>query len=411
MQGDAGSDMSLENGPWRGDKWWVSHFNFEQAVRSTLQPPERVVVHDVTLRDGEQTPGVVFRKDEKIQLARKLDEVGVHRIEAGMPVVSEEDFEAVRSIAHEGLSAQVVAFCRLVKEDVDAALKCDVPAVICEGPVGYPKLKQFEWTQEQVIEKAISVTEYAKDHGLRTTFFGVDSTRADLSFLLEIFNRVATEAKVDSVAVVDTFGCATQEAMKFLVRTVRENVKVPIESHCHNDFGLGTANAVASVMAGAEIVHASVGGLAERTGNAVLEEVAVTLQLLYGINLGLKLHKLRELSSLVQEFAKFRFQTNKPVVGDRAFTREAGISIAGWMKYHLGSEAYLPELVGNQHGVVLGKKSGRHSIEWKIAQMGLKATEQQVAQLLDMVKKESERKKGEVPDQEFQAMVSQVLHT
>jgi methanogen homocitrate synthase len=402
--------LNLESGPWRGEKWWVSHFNYEPEVTAQLQIPRRVTIHDVTLRDGEQTPGVVFRKDEKIAIARGLNEVGVHRIEAGMPVVSEEDFQAVKAIAHDGLAAQIVAFCRLVKEDVDAALRCDVPAVICEGPTGYPKLKyQFEWTSQHVLEKAMTIVEYAKDHGLQTTFFAVDSTRAELSSLLEIYRKVTAEAKADSVAVVDTFGCCTPEAMRYLVSKVKVAVKTSVEVHCHNDFGMGTANAVASVTAGADIVHASVGGLAERTGNAVLEEVALALQLLYGVNLGLRPEKLGELAALVQKSANFTFQTNKPVTGQRAFTREAGISIAGWMKYNLGSEAYSPDLVGNAHGVVLGKKSGKHSIEWKLGRMGLHANEQQLVTLLDMVKKESERKKGEVTDPEFKAMATSVL--
>ncbi len=401
--------MNLEQGPWKGEKLWVSHLNFDPSVVREVHIPKGVKIHDVTLRDGEQTPGVVFRKDEKIQIARKLDEVGVHRIEAGMPVVSDEDLQAVKAIAHEGLSAEIVAFCRLVRDDVDAALKCDVPRIICEGPVGYPKLKQFGWSEEEVSRRALDVLEYAKSHGLKVTFFGVDSTRADVAFLLKLFREVVGKAKVDGVAVVDTFGCITPEALRMLIGKVREAVPVPVEAHCHNDVGLGTANAIAAATAGAEVIHASVGGLAERTGNAVLEEVTVALQLLYGVNLGFRLEKLTELSKMVQRFAGMEFQSNRPVIGDRAFTREAGISVAGWMKYHLGSEAFLPEVVGNKHGIVLGKKSGKHSIEYTLQEMDLTATPEQVSEILERVKRRSQEKKSEVSKEEFKEILRDVL--
>ncbi len=401
--------MNLEQGPWKSEKWWVSHLNFDPLVVREVHIPKSVKIHDVTLRDGEQTPGVVFRKDEKIQIARKLDEVGVHRIEAGMPVVSDEDLQAVKAIAHAGLSAEIVAFCRLVREDVDAALKCDVPRIICEGPVGYPKLKQFGWSEEEVSRKALDVLEYAKSHGLKVTFFGVDSTRADVAFLLKLFREVVGKAKVDGVAVVDTFGCITPEALRMLIGKVRQAVPVPVEAHCHDDVGLGTANAIAAATAGAEVIHASVGGLAERTGNAVLEEVTVALQLLYGVDLGFRLEKLMELSKMVQRFAGMEFQSNRPVIGDRAFTREAGISVAGWIKYHLGSEAFLPEVVGNKHGIVLGKKSGKHSIEYKLQEMGLAATPEQVVEILERVKKRSEEKKSEVSQEEFRGILREIL--
>ncbi len=159
---------NLESGQWVGKDYWVSHFNFDPEVLSKFSFPERVVFHEVTLRDGEQTPGVVLRKGEKVEIARMLDEVGVQRIEAGMPVVSQEDSDAVKEIAHLGLKSKVFAFSRLVKEDIEAALKCDVEGIVCEGPVGIPKLKQFNWTQEQVIERAVDAIDFAKEHGLWT---------------------------------------------------------------------------------------------------------------------------------------------------------------------------------------------------------------------------------------------------
>ncbi len=392
-----------------GNDHWVSHFNFDREVASKFRFPSEVVFHDVTLRDGEQTPGIVLRKNEKVEIAKKLDEVGVQRIEAGMPVVSKEDFEAVKEIAHLGLGSKVISFSRLVKDDIDAALRCDVEGIICEGPVGIPKLKQFDWTYDQVIERAVEAVGYAKQHGLWTAFFGVDGTRADPAFLRKLLKTVSEQAHPDAFAIVDTFGCATPEGFGKLVRSIRDVVTEPLEVHTHNDFGLAVATAVSGLQNGASAVHVSVNGIGERSGNASFEEVAMTLRYLYGQPVDLDFSKFKELSSLVQSYTRFPLAPNKAVVGDRVFTREAGISIAGWMKYNLGSEAYLPEIVGNKHGIFLGKKSGSHSVEWKLRELGLKADKEQIDRILAEVKRRSEENKSNVDDAEFKKIVDSVL--
>ncbi len=397
------------DGPWNGSNFWVSNFNFEPEITTKFHFPKEVIFHDVTLRDGEQTPGVVLRSNEKIEIAKKLDEVGIHRIEAGMPVVSREDFDAVKAIAHLGLSAKVLAFSRLVKEDIDAALKCDVGGIICEGPVGVPKLKQFNWTYDEVVERAVDAIDYAKKHGLWTAFFGVDGTRAEPEFMKRILKAVSERAHPDAFVVVDTMGCASPEGFGAFVREMRESVREPLEVHTHNDFGLGVADAVSGLMNGASVVHTSVNGIGERSGNASFEEVAMSLKYLYGQDIRLDFAKFKELSSLVQKYTRFPLAPNKPVVGDRVFTREAGISIAGWMKYNLGSEAYLPEVVGNSHGVFLGKKSGRHSIEWKLKGIGTSASDDQIEKILEAVKKRSEETKSNVDDSEFEKIVKSIL--
>ncbi|MEM2238323.1 MAG: hypothetical protein QXR26_06115 [Candidatus Caldarchaeum sp.] len=392
---------SLSQEPWRSDKHWVSPYNFSDKVARHLRFPDKIEIHDVTLRDGEQTPGVVLKADEKLDIAKALDELGVHRIEAGMPVVSKEDFIAVKQIANEGLRAKVFGFARLVKEDIDAAVEADVAGIVTEGPVGVPKLMQFGWKAEDVVTKALEHVDYAKDHGLYTVFFGVDGTRADLSFLKHVYRKVVEEAKADAVAVVDTFGCATPEGFRYLVGEIVESVSVPVEVHCHNDFGMGTAVSIAGLSAGASVVHVSVNGIGERAGNASLEEVALSLELLYGRKLGLKYEKLVEVSKLVERMTRFSLAANKPVVGERVFTRESGISVAGWIKYHLGSEAFLPELVGNRHDVLVGKKSGRHSVEWKLSRLGVEAKPEEIQLLLEKIKQKSLEKKGPLTDEEL----------
>lgn len=398
---------SLESGRWRGDNFWVSHFNYDTTESKSLFP-DKIIFHDVTLRDGEQTPGVVLRKNEKVEIASLLDQVGVQRIEAGMPVVSEEDRQAVKEIAHMGFNARVIAFSRVVKEDIDAAIECDVDGIICEAPVGIPKLKQFGWGYDVVVQKAVEAVDYAKKHGLWVAFFGVDGTRADPSFLSFLYGKMDKELHVDSLVVVDTFGCSTPEGFGKLVRYIKGKVSCPVEVHTHNDFGLGVAVAISGLKNGASVVHTSVNGIGERAGNASFEEVAMCLKYLYGQNVDINFGRLKELSELIERYTGFSLQPNKPVVGSRVFTREAGISIAGWVKYKLGSEAYEPEIVGNKHGVVLGKKSGSHSVEWKLKELGIDPSGKNQETILQEVKRLAQEKKRSITDEEFLAIIESV---
>jgi methanogen homocitrate synthase len=387
--------------PWLGEKWWVSPFNFIGDVRRNFRIPDEVIFHDVTLRDGEQTPCVVFTMNDKIEIAKALDEIGVQRIEGGMPIVSEEDLNAIKGMVKEGLKARIFGFSRLVKDDIDAVIRSDAEGVICEGPVGIPKLKQLGWKMEEVFERILTIVDYAKDHGLITIFFGVDSTRADLNFLVSLLTRLDRETKVDGFALADTYGCTTPEGFGYMVRTIVNNVRKPLEVHTHNDFGLAVITTIYGILNGARVAHVSVNGIGERCGNAALEEVALALRLLYGIPVKIKFEKLYELSKLIEKLSGIKLASNKPVVGEHAFTRESGISVAGWVKYHLGSEAYLPEFVGNTHKIMLGKKSGRHSIEWKLKQLNLEASDEEISKILKYVKDSSIAKKSCINDEEF----------
>ncbi len=352
--------------------------------------------------------------EEKVEIARALDEAGVDRIEAGMPVVSEEDFQAIREISRLGLSAKVFGFGRIRTEDIDACLKADVDGVITEGPVGYPKLRyQFGWTPEQLVESAVRAIDYAKDHGLQTIFFTVDGTRADLGFLTELLQRLERETKVDGFTIADTYGSLTPEAARFLFRHLRSRLSRPLEFHGHNDFGLATATSIAALSAGAEVVHVSVNGIGERAGNASLEEVVLSLHLLYGQRTNVKLERLYGLSKLVERLTGFRLAPNKAVVGDRVFTRESGIGVAGWLKYPLGSEAFSPELVGNRPAVIIGKKSGRHALEYKLRELGVgnRLSEEKLEAILREVKRRSLEKKGPLTDEELLEIVNSVAVT
>jgi len=401
--------------PWLGPNWVASRHNFDPRVRKQLKLPKKVQLYDVSLRDGEQMPGVVFRREDKVKIAQALDEIGVHKIEAGMPAVSKEDFEAAREIAHLGLNAKAVAFCRARKEDVDLALKCDAWGALIEVPSSDALIQDaFRWTRERIMNSALEATSYAKEHGLNVTFFPYDTTRADPVFVRRLMTTMAKKAKVDAVVCVDTFGCAAPPAIAQLVRTVKSWVKLPVEIHCHDDLGLATANALAAVAAGAEVVHTNLCGIGERAGGAATEEVAVALRILYGIDMGLNYDKLYKAGQILQETTGLKLWPGKAVVGENAFGYEAGIPLMFLRNMKplnslRGAFSYLPEFVGNKIVVLYGKKSGANSVEWRLDELGMKASEEQIQAILKQVKDTGIQKKRALTEQEVDQIIRGVV--
>jgi len=397
---------------WKSDKWWTSPYNCVREVRRNMKFPGRIQLHDVSLRDGEQQPGVVFRKDEKVKLAQMMDEVGVHRIEAALPAVSREDVEAVKAIVKLGLNSEIYVLCRATKADIDLALECGVTSVIVEVPSsGHMIEKGFRWNRERVLDMTGEMITYAKAHGLHVVFFPYDTTRADWRFESRLM-KTAEEAHADGVTIVDTFGVCVPEAIAYLVKKVKATVNLPVEVHCHNDLGLAVANSIAGASAGAECIHVTVNGIGDGCGNAPMEEVAIAFLTMYGVDLGLKYERIYELSEMMQKYAGVPVEPRKPIVGENCFRKESGIFVmfrdrmieAG---IPTGGCAYLPSLVrpGAWFSVVLGKKSGGNSIEGKLKEMGLTATEEQINDVLQKVKDLSIREKRLITDAEFRGIL------
>ena len=402
----------MSNQYFRENEWWVSPYNFLPEVRNTYQLPKRVSIHDATLRDGEQTPGVVMSIAEKVAIAEKLDEVGVERIEAGMPAVSDQDFQAIKEISRLGLKSKIYTFARAINADIDKALECGCHGVIIEVPIGYPKLKyQFKWTWEDVLKKSVPVINYAKSRGMHVVYFPYDTTRAREEDISNVLTRIMQEAPPDSVGVVDTMGCILPEAMKFMVRMVKKLTNnLPVEVHTHNDFGMAVATELAGVEAGAEVVHSCANGLGERTGNAALEELMVALHVLYGYDTQYNLAKLPELGELVSRISKFPTAANKPILGERNFTRESGIGVDLVVKEPLAMFGTHPSLTGRKGEVVLGKKSGKLSITYNLEQMGITdADDEAVSEMLKRVKDKGIEKRGLLTQGEFREIVDSVL--
>ena len=396
----------------RENEWWVSPYNFVPEVRNTFQLPKSVAIHDATLRDGEQTPGVVMSVAEKVAIAEKLAEIGVDRIEAGMPAVSEQDFQAIKEISKLGLKSKIYTFARAINADIDKALECGCHGVIIEVPIGYPKLKyQFKWTWEDVLRKSVPVINYAKSRGMHVVYFPYDTTRAREEDLTNVLTRIMQEAPPDSVGVVDTMGCILPEAMKFMVRMMKKLTNnLPVEVHTHNDFGMAVATELAGVEAGADCVHSCANGLGERTGNAALEELIVALHVLYGYDTKYNLAKLPELGELVSRIARFPIAANKPILGDRNFTRESGIGVDLVVKEPLAMFGTHPSLTGRKGEVVLGKKSGKMSITYNLEKMGITdADDEAIGEMLKRVKEKGIEKRGLLTDEEFRDIVDSVL--
>jgi len=397
---------------WHQKNWWVSKYDFSENVINDFSLPEKVEFHDSTLRDGEQTPGVVFRKAEKVDIARKLADIGIDRIEAGMPAVSKDDEEAIKEISKLNLSSKIMAFSRARKEDIDKAVDCGVWGIVLEVPSGYPKLKyQYsKWTEEELFERSINSINYAKKQGLFVNFFPFDTTRANLTFLKRFLKEVTDNSRPDSITVVDTTGSILPSALHYLIKEIKKIVNLPLEIHTHNDFGMATATTVAAVEEGISVVHGCINGLGERTGNAPLEEIALVLKILYGIDVKIDLKRISEVSQFVEKISKQKIARNKPVVGDLPFTREIGLGMKVLEKTPLAIFPYSPDFVGKKLNIVLGKKSGKESVEMKVKEAGFKANEEQIKTIVDLTKEKGIQKKDILTKDEFLEIVKKVIH-
>ena len=382
------------------DQLWTGGLN-RRALDP--QPSGPIGLYDTTLRDGEQTVGVVLSPEVKLELARALDEAGVDRIEAGFPRVSDDDAEAIKLIAAAGLRAEIWGFSRAVPADVEALVDLGVRAAVIESPISDLKLEALGVSRETMLERIAKAVSFAVGHGITVAFFGVDSTRADLDFYRRAYSA-AVEAGASEVVAVDTIGVATPEAAAYLVGRTVEWLDVPVHWHGHNDFGLATAAAVAAVQAGATWVHGTVNGMGERAGNANLLEVALALDALYGIGTRLDLTKARSLAALVQERSGYALEPWKPLTGDNLFTRESG-AVASQFHDPPAIEPYSSELVGAERAIVLGKKSGLDSIRLKAAELGLEVPDERRAAILEKVKALGAKKGRLVTDAEFRAIV------
>lgn len=365
-------------------------------------------IFDTSLRDGEQMAGVALTPEDKLEIAKQLDELGVDTIEAGFAIVSEGERKAIRSIVNEGLKAEVCSLARANRKDVDAAISCGIRCIHTFIATSDVHLKyKLKMDREEVLRRAVEAVEYAKSYGVTVEFSAEDATRSDFSYLKKVFKAVE-EAGVDRIDVPDTVGIATPERMKILVGDVVSYLKVPVSVHCHNDFGLASANTLAGVDAGASQVHVTVNGIGERAGNASLEEVVMALQNLYKFKTGIRAEKIYETSRLVRRLTGVPIQPNKAIVGDNAFAHEAGIHVHGVLSNPFTYEPIRPESVGRRRVIEVGKHAGKHGLKAKLEEYGIHPTEEEMRVIFDRFKKLSDRGKR-LTDTDLLAVAKDVI--
>jgi len=386
---------------------WVSELNARPEIRAAF-PRSTVRFYDTTLRDGEQTVGVVLSPQQKLEIARKLDALGINRIEAGFPRVSADDAEAIQLMLKAGLRAEFWGFSRAVRADLEELVRLGLRASVIEAPTSDIKLRAYGISRDEVLTRVTDAVSFAKQNGIRVAFFAVDGTRSDPGFLKRVYLG-SLEAGAAEIVVVDTIGACGPEAVEYLVRQICGWVGsgVPVHFHGHDDFGMATACAIAAIRAGASWIQGTINGMGERAGNADIGEIALALRCLYDVPVALDLAKIREVSEFVQRASGYSLEPWKPAVGQNLFMRESG-AVASQFHIPEAIEPFSAALVGAQRQIVLGKKSGLDSIVLKAKELGLDVPESQRPAVLAAVKKKSIGEHRLLTDAEFCGIVQQV---
>ncbi len=385
----------------------VSPYNTQLEVLRNFKLPKKIVIYDSTLRDGEQMPGISFSPEQKLALARKLDEIGIPEIEAGFPAVSKTEKETVKTIVKDGLNAKILVLSRLKKEDIDAAIYTDADIVllfIASSPL-HLKYK-LHCTEQDIKSKIIESIDYAKDHGITPSFSTEDSTRTPINFLKELV-ELAHKTGAKRIGFTDTVGCATPQTIKYLFSYMQRIVPTPLSAHLHNDFGLGLINAITALSAGATHVCTTINGWGERAGNVPLEQLVISLQILYKRDLGIDTTKLCELSKMASEFTGLPLPKTHPITGSNVFTHESGIHVAAILENPRTYEPISPKITGGKRNIVLGKHTGKHMIKKILETYEVDTNEELLTDIVSTVKEIGE-KNGYLSDEKLLEIIDEI---
>ena len=387
---------------------YTSHYNFIDDVTKNYHF-ENVKIGDTTLRDGEQTAGVVFTEEEKLHIARKLAELGVEQIEAGIPLVSKSDQEAIRKIVKEKLGPSIMCWSPAMLNKIDHVIDTGADAIAISIATSEIHLKhKLKKTEDEVIDMIVPCIEYAKDHGLYVSFNAEDGSRTRYDFLLR-YTKACKEAGGDRLRLCDTVAALNPTSTRYLVSKLIKDTKIPIEIHAHNDYGVAVANSLAAVMMGAEYISTTVNGIGERAGNASIEQIIMSLKMLYGIEHKYNVKGLMALSKYVEKASGIVVSQNAPIIGANMFRHESGIHADGILKFPFTYETFDPGIIGHKRVLVIGKMSGRSAIKAKLDEYGIEAGDDDIHHILKEVKTVAEDRKSALTDDEFLGLAKSVI--
>ncbi|MEQ6335596.1 hypothetical protein [Sphingobium sp. MK2] len=398
------------------DDRWVSPLNWLPEVRDQMVFPERLLIHDVTLRDGEQTPRVAFTPDEKIAIAVELDRLGAHSIEPGLPV-TEPDIEVLRALSAMGLRAAIVPLVRINESDVRASIDAKADGMLLEFSLNpYFMRDVYQTTPDDLLLRIAEYAQAGKEAGMYVEFMGWDAMRIEgLDFQERFFRKLAETAPLDRVTIADTFGMGHPFATYHYIRKLRDWTGLPVGFHIHNDFGLAAAGAIMAVSAGADMVHSSINGLGERSGNVATEEIAMIAQHLLGLDAGIDLARLKSTSDMVAEISKIRLASNKAIVGDGLFEVESGIAVHAMQAMKDTPLKNLifpfqPQTVGQDAcRIVLGVGTGGASTASILEGIGVEASRDEIRELTGRFKQAGRVLKNGVPESMVRQIVNDVV--
>lgn len=347
---------------------------------------KRILVLDTTIREGEQTPGVSFSIEQKLELAHDLDSIGVDMIEIGHPGVSKDIDEFIKEVAEEDIKAELVVHSRANDKDIDAAISTGADRIAIFLGLSETHLNKKLGIDAKKAEKLVyKSVKRAIESGIKVRFTAEDATRADTSTLIEIC-RAAVDAGADRISLPDTVGVSLPDEIRSLFRKMKKELGVGIDAHCHNDLGLSISNSLAAVEGGADCVHVTVNGLGERVGITSLSNLAVALKVLYGFDSNIDLKKLMELSYKVEKFSGIKISADKPVIGENAFSHKAGIHTSGVLKDPRTYEPFSPELINRNRKIIIDKFSGKSAIQAKFQKLGVKLGDKNITYIIEKIK-------------------------
>lgn len=366
-----------------------------------LKNGRQIYVVDTTLRDGEQTAGVVFANEEKLAIATMLSDLGVDQLEVGIPTMGGDEKNAIKSIVKRNLKSSIMAWNRAVISDIQESIDCGVDAVAISISVSDIHIKnKLKTSREWVLENMVKSVEYAKKNGLYVSVNGEDASRADREFLIK-FMKAAKEVGADRFRYCDTVGVMGPFQIEDEIKCLHDNTKLDIEMHTHNDFGMATANAIAGLRGGANYVGVTVNGLGERAGNAALEEVVMALKFVYDCDVDMDTTMFREISEYVSKASGRELPIWKAIVGTNMFAHESGIHADGAIKNPKNYEAFDPSVVGLERQIVIGKHSGKAAIVNKFKEYNIELSNEEASVILEMVRSTSVRLKRSLFDKEI----------